>query len=283
MKPTSKRPADLEIKPRSPNFDVLPAFQQNRYWMDRDPVKTHFLNALQSIFPEGERLFIDAARDVEAEIGADKLPPQLAADLKAFIRQEGWHGKQHHGWTEALVQLGYERMEHYEDQLKRERLWSRKHLNPKLRLALTAGAEHMTASLVQLFLQTQLLDDSDRPVADLLAWHALEETEHKSVCFDLYQQAGGGYGLRCLALAVEWFDIMIHTHMRHRYLLKADGLWNWKTRWYVLRDIWGPKGIMGRMTRMMGRYLKPGFHPWDIDDRADFHQEYERLLADVSQ
>src|SRR5699024_453303 len=93
-----KRPDDLEIKARSPHFDLLPAMQENRYWLGNDPVLTHFVNALQSIFPEGERMFIDAARDVAEKVGEDNLPPQLRADLKAFIRQEGWHGKQHNGW-----------------------------------------------------------------------------------------------------------------------------------------------------------------------------------------
>src|SRR5699024_4389354 len=213
------------------------------------------------------------------KVGEDNLPPQLRADLKAFIRQEGWHGKQHNGWCDALVALGYDGMERYGEQLKRERIWTRKHFSPMLRLAATAAAEHMTASLVQLFLRTDLLDDADRPVADLLAWHALEETEHKSVCFDLYQVAGGGYIRRSLTLLLEWFDIGIHTHVRYRYLLKADGLWNWKTRWHVLRDIWGPKGVMGRLSGLMWRYLKPGFHPWDNDDRTAFRKQYDHLLG----
>lgn len=279
METISKRPDDLQIKPRSPEFDLLPAMQENRYWLGNDPVLTHFVNALQAIFPEGERMFIDAARDVAERVGEDNLPAQLQADLKAFIRQEAWHGRQHHEWCDALVALGYERMDRYGRQLERERIWARKHLSPMLRLAATAGAEHMTASLVQMFLQTGLLEQADRPVADLLAWHALEETEHKSVCFDLFQAAGGGYTRRSLALLVEWLDIAVHTHMRHRYLLKADGLWTWRTRWRVLRDVWGPKGIMGRMTGLMWRYLRPGFHPWDLDDRAAFRSRYQHLLG----
>jgi predicted metal-dependent hydrolase len=255
--------------------------RQNRYWLGNDPVLTHFVNALQSTFPEGERFFIDSARDMAAEIGEEQLPPQLAADLKAFIRQEGWHGKQHEGWCEALVELGYLRMEEYGEALKRQRVWARKHLSPILRLAMTAAAEHMTASMVQLFLRTDMLDKADRLIAGLLAWHAMEETEHKSVCFDLYQVAGGGYIRRSLILLVEWFDLIIHTHNRHRYLLKADNLWNWHTRWRILRDIYGPRGIIGKMTWLMWRYLRPGFHPWDIDDRADFRQRYGHLLASL--
>lgn len=277
----NKRPADLEIKPRVPDFDLLATMQANRYWFADDPVKTHFVNALQATFPEGERMFIEAARDVADQIGEERLPEQLKADLRAFIRQEGWHGKQHRGWTNALVALGYERMAFYDEQMGREREWARKHMSPMWRLAATAAAEHMTASLVQLFLRTRMLDEVDRPVAELLAWHGLEETEHKAVCFDLYQFAGGGYCRRSLALLMEWFDIVMHAHTRHRYLLKADGLWNWKTRWRVLRDIYGPGGLMGRMTGLMWRYLKPGFHPWDIDDRHEFKAEYAHLLGNL--
>lgn len=278
---TSKRPDDLEIKPRAPQFELLPSMQNSRYWLADDPVLSHFVNALQSVFPEGERMFIDAARDVVQQVGEENLAPQLLADIKAFIRQEGWHGKQHEGWNEALLALGYERMAHYSEQLKRERIWARKHISPMTRLAMTAAAEHMTASLVQLFMRTDVLDQANRPVADMLAWHALEETEHKAVCFDLFQAAGGGYVRRSLLLLLEWFDIAIHVHIRYRYLMKADGIWDWKHRWQTLRKIWGPRGIMGRMTSLMWRYLKPGFHPWDMDDRADFRQRYAHLLSDI--
>lgn len=281
----SKRPEDLQIVPRNPAFDLLPLMRRQRYWLNGDPVLTHFVNALQSTFPEGERFFIDSARDVYAGLAADSLSPVMKQDLGAFIQQEARHGKVHEAWGEALVEVGYVRMRVYDEQIRKFRIRSRQHVGALNRLALTAAMEHMTASIARLLLDKRrdLLDTAERPARDVLAWHALEECEHKAVCFDLYQHAGGGYFRRCLALLLGLLDLFVHVHIRHRYLLKADGLWTWKTRWLVLRDVWGPTGVMGSMYGLLWRYLKPGFHPWDTDERSAFIERYGALIDQLQQ
>ncbi len=275
-----KRPADLQIVPRTPSFDLGGLMQTQRYWLGGDPVLTHFINALQATFPVGERFFIDSARDVSATIDASAMPPDLQADLRAFIRQEARHGVVHGAWNAALVEMGYPRMAAYDAQLEKLNLWSRRHISAMSRLAMTAALEHMTASIAKLLLDKRpdLLANAARPARDALAWHALEECEHKAVCFDLYQCAGGGYVRRCLALLFGLFDLFIHVHIRHRYLLKTDNLWTWSTRWRVVRDVWGPRGVMGGMYGLLWRYLKPGFHPWDTDERAAFVARYGELI-----
>ncbi len=275
-----KRPDDLQIIPRQPDIDLRPLMRRQRYWLGGDAVLTHFVNALQATFPEGERFFIDSARDVNASLDQERMPPALQKDLAAFIQQEARHGRQHEAWCSALVDIGYTQMDAYEAQMKRLRLWSRDHISALTRLAMTAALEHMTASMAKLLLyrRSDLLDNAERPVRDVLAWHALEECEHKAVCFDLYQCAGGGYFRRCFTLLTGLFDLFFHVHARHRYLLKTDGLWTLKTRWRVFRDIWGPRGVMGSMYGLLWRYLKPGFHPWDSDERAAFIARYGELM-----
>lgn len=281
----TRRPSDLKIVPRQPDFELTELFQHKRYWLKDDPVMTHFINALQSTFPEGERFFIDSARAVRDQVGEENLPEQLRRDIRDFIRQEAWHGKEHELWDRSLEAIGYTEMGRYSEKLKKLRLWANDNIKPINRLAMTAAAEHLTASLARLLLEKRpdLLDDAERPVRDLLAWHALEETEHKSVCFDLYQAAGGGYFRRSLMLVVELFDLFIQVHQRHRYLLQQDGLWNWKTRLRLFRDIWGPTGIMGQMASFLVRYLKPGFHPWETDERKAFIERFGYLLKGVDE
>lgn len=276
-----KRPADLQITPRTPVFDLHPLMRQQRYWLNDDPVLTHFINALQATFPEGERFFIDSARDVSAALPANALAPDLKTDLDAFIQQEARHGVAHSGWNAALVAAGYPRMKDYDGQMQKLRLWSRRHISAMNRLAMTAAVEHMTASIAQLLLykRPDLIENAASPAREMLAWHAFEECEHKAVCFDLYQCAGGGYFRRSAALVLELLDLFVHVYVRQRYLLRTDGLWNARMRWRVLREVWGPRGLMGSMYGLLWRYLKPGFHPWDTDERGAFIERYGALIA----
>ena len=82
-----KSPENLKIIPRKLTIDLTEALKDKPYWLDNDPVKTHFFNALQSAFPEGERMFIDSARDVRDRYG-DKLSEELKEQIKLFIKQE---------------------------------------------------------------------------------------------------------------------------------------------------------------------------------------------------
>ncbi len=73
----AKTPSSLSLLTRIVRFDYAGAMRSNRYWHGNDPVTTHFFNGLQALFPEGERFFMDAARDVRDQIGKDKLPKAL--------------------------------------------------------------------------------------------------------------------------------------------------------------------------------------------------------------
>jgi predicted metal-dependent hydrolase len=213
---TTKRPTDLNITTRHPDFPLKESLTKEKYWMDGDPVKTHIFNALQATFPEGERFFIDSARDVRKRLPSGKLNAQLDNDIQAFIHQEAWHGKAHDEWVKVLEDLGYPKMRQFDEQIRDMRLWAKKNIHPLRRLAVTSGAEHLTASLARLILyrRPELLESAARPVRDLLAWHALEEVEHKAVCFDLFQQAGGKYQLRIVGLVIALTNLLRHVDER---------------------------------------------------------------------
>lgn len=277
------RPDNLEIVPRQPKFPLLDALRRQRYWLAGDPVRSHLFNALQATFPEGERFFIDSARDVRDQLPEGALPERLARDIRDFIHQEAWHGKAHDEWVSALESLGYTGMRQFDQQIRKLRLWAREHISPLRRLSLTAGAEHLTASLARLILykRPDLLEQADRPVRDLLAWHALEEVEHKAVCFDLYQQAGGTYRMRVTGLALALVDLLRHLHERAEYLLREDGLWTWRNRVRLMAELYGRNGLITRMLPDMLQYLRPAFHPWDTDERDDLHARFADVLGSL--
>jgi predicted metal-dependent hydrolase len=278
-------PPSLSMTARVVRFDYTTAMRQNRYWHGNDPVVTHLFNALQAMFPEGERFFIDAARDVRDQVGAERLGRELNDQIKVFIRQEAMHGREHDAWTQALIDIGYDKMEAFDQRLKQDNAWARKNMSPLWRLSLTSATEHFTASLAHLFIykRPDLIENADSPFREMLVYHALEEVEHKAVCYDLYKAAGGGYFMRVAGLVFTTMDLLIRLHRRQRYLLEKDGLWSDNTRRQARELLWGRKGILRVLAPYLLQYFRPGFHPWETDERAALAQRYGRELGVVEQ
>ncbi|MBE1188658.1 metal-dependent hydrolase, partial [Escherichia coli] len=73
-----------------------------KYWWDGQPFMTQFMNNLSSLFPYGEKFFVDSVRAVR-----DRLEdPQLKKDVSAFIGQEAMHSKEHAAYNEYAEEHG---------------------------------------------------------------------------------------------------------------------------------------------------------------------------------
>lgn len=276
-KPRARTPENLQLIPRVVRFDYESVMRNNRYWHGGDPVTTHFFNALQAMFPEGERFFMDSARDVRDMLGKDNISAELNEQIRLFIRQEAMHGREHDAWTTALISLGYIGMEGFDLKLKRDNKWSKKHLKPIWRLAMTAASEHFTASLAHLFIykRPDFIEQAASPFRELLVYHAMEEVEHKAVCYDLYNEAKGGYFLRIAGMVFVTFDLLIRLRNRQEYLLKKDGQWTPENRKKARDLLWGKDGIMRVLAPYLLQYFRPDFHPWETDERRDLIAKYK--------
>src|SRR5690606_17956585 len=187
-------PEGLHIRPRQPEFD-LPS-PMPRHWHSGDAFKTHFFNAMSVLFPDGERFFIDSVRLFREQIE----DPLLKEQIRGFIGQEGHHSREHLVYSQRLRELGYD-VDRLEHALQRRLGFVKKHLPGKLQLAATCATEHLTAIMADALLtEPNWLDGADPRMARLWRWHALEETEHKAVAFDVYQQACGRKWLRRRAM-----------------------------------------------------------------------------------
>ena len=51
-------------------------------------------------------------------------------------------------------------------------------------------------------------------------------------------------------------------------LLAQDGIAGWRARVEVCVYLFGRRGILRRITPAWRAYFRPGFHPWNRDDRA---------------
>ncbi len=269
------RPANLRIVVRRVDFDYLTALRENRVWHGSGIGFTHFLNALQAVFPVGERFFIEAARDgVERLRRTGLLDPQLGEDHELFVRQEGWHSRQHAKWNEALARTGYPRMRAYEERFRRLHRWMTRNFSTGIRLAMTAAAEHYTACLAHLMISdsSDFAQNMSPPFQSLMLYHAMEEVEHKAVCFDIYRRCSRSYLRRMLGFALTTLDIWVNVYVRNRYLLRADGAWNGGQRRGLRQSYVGPSGVLRVLWPRVKAYLRPSFHPWQWDERDAFER-----------
>lgn len=89
-----------QITVRRPDFGLNMDFEQ--HWFAGNPILTHFINAMHTIFPIGERQFIKTVKVYEALVTDEKL----RGEIRAFIGQEIQHGKQHEIFLQTLDAMG---------------------------------------------------------------------------------------------------------------------------------------------------------------------------------
>jgi predicted metal-dependent hydrolase len=235
-----------------------------RFWLDNDPFKTRYIDAMALTFPDGERYFIQTVREYRDQI----TDPVLAAQVKDFIYQEGQHGMLHTQYNERLKQQGMaidritgfivDRLNSY-----------RRNYSKAFNVGRTAGAEHLTALMAHGLFGTDLMKNADPRIRAMYAWHSVEEIEHKAVAFDVFQKiAKGGYWTRILSFLHVSVLFPLHTLLIMRHMLKVDGHSTWRVWLKGLWWLYGPKGLWPRLMPHYFAYFKPGFHPWKHGDLA---------------
>jgi len=260
--PTTNTPKELDIVQRHMGFQ----FPKNvpRYWAAGDPFETQLFNALSLTFPKGERMFIDSVRNFRDRID----DAALIDDVRAFIGQETQHGKEHEAFNDWIASQGYpvERIYAYIDE--RQALAA---TAPEIvRLAITCALEHFTAIMADAVLSDdELVASMDESVRALWVWHAIEETEHKAVAFDVFQHVGGDHRTRTVAMAYITYHFIRNISQFHVELMKHDGqLTNVGTWARGIYRFWGPRGRFTKLIPAYLAYYRKDFHPWQQDNRA---------------
>ncbi|MET1076419.1 MAG: metal-dependent hydrolase [Pseudomonas sp.] len=264
---------------RRMDFDFA---QTPKYWMHGEPFSTHFMNTLSSLFPHGEKFFVDSVRAVRGRIS----DPQLQKEISAFIGQEAMHSKEHATYNDYAVEHGID-LQTLENRLALIIRLFKRVMTTKQQLAVTCAHEHFTATMgAQLLAREDVTATIDDPkMYRMWMWHAVEENEHKAVAYDAYQQIGGGYFTRIAMMLVSTlFFTCIVTAFQLRLLRKDGQLFNWRSWKHGLGVLFGWRH--GLLTPLLGRYLdyyRPGFHPNDHDSQALERHWKQRLGIDGEQ
>ena len=160
--------------------------------------------------------------------------------------------------------------------------FGKKVLPKKDQLAITTALEHITAMMADLILEEESADHRDNMhehMRNVWMWHAIEETEHKGVTYDLYYHVGGNYAHRCFYMLVATAGLAIVSNYYHFRMLKASGnLFNFKDMFFGARKLYGFKGYVTRLIPIWFTYFKPGFHPWDHDNSGLIEKWKDQIL-----
>jgi predicted metal-dependent hydrolase len=266
------------VPTRTPEFESWLDDLPRHFAADADPVMSHILAVLSSVFPDGEDYFVRSVAAVRDRID----DPELRRDVDGFIGQESMHGREHRALNERLAELGYptNAIAAYVRWLFRTR---ERMQNVRLHLAFTAALEHYTATLAE----TLLTDPDAREeiahdgVRSLLLWHALEEAEHKAVAFDVYRAVGGSEWMRLATMWLTHLTFVLETSIWTAISLSMDR----DARRHplrVLRGVWRLRRspfTRPRAVRQLFQYTHRGFHPNDRDTSELIAQWRTRLFG----
>ena len=239
-----------------------------KYWLDGDAFKSRLFDAMQLLFPEGEKFFITCVRDFRDQIE----DPEMKTQVKDFMYQEGQHGMVHSQFNQRLREQGIA-VDHIIEEQKRIMFQVfRKHFSRRFTLGQTAASEHLTAIMAYGFFDQNLFKNADPRVRAMYAWHAVEEIEHKAVAYDVMKKvAQTSYLTRILSFLFVSIGFPLHTLLIANHMLKVDGVKN--RPWVFLKGLWwmyGPRGVFTRLMLDWAAYLVPGFHPWKHGDMRSY-------------
>ncbi|MGV0586828.1 metal-dependent hydrolase [Mycobacteroides chelonae] len=255
---------------RRMRFRITDTEPLSRHFVLGDIVMSHLLALLSGGFPAGEESFIRSVRRFTGEYD----DPELKKRVAGFIGQEAVHGQQHRMLNDRLVEMGYPmvRLMNFSKDSRRARAWmiGEKMISRRLHLALTAAAEHYTATMAERILSKDEIQSipGDPEVWNLLNWHVFEELEHKSVVFDVYRAVGGSERTRIFAMALLYYSMIPVLTVAVLASIATDPA-GWRPITVARQAVGffrGPimRGLMGDLRI----YMKRGFHPDDVDTTA---------------
>ncbi len=251
-----------------------------KHFVNGDPAMSHVVAVLSSLFPEGEDFFVESVRRYRDRI----TDPELKKQVGGFIGQEAIHGREHRTFNERLARHGYptrfiDRCVKYGFRGVGGRVLPKPH-----QLAVTAALEHYTATLAEVLLGDPEANAhlTDPEVRSLFLWHAVEESEHKSVAFDVFQTVSGKHRIRAGVMNATTIGFLLAATGGTLLSLLLDGH-TYRHPVRTLRSVgrlrhspWLRKDVRRRIRD----YNRRDFHPDDHDATELLTVWRERLFGE---
>ena len=140
---------------------------------------------------------------------------------------------------------------------------------PVANLAATAALEHYTATLAYTLLTRpearNMIEHEE--VRNLFLWHALEESEHKAVAFDVYRHVGGSERMRKITMTLfnVGFPLGILVTAFLSMLLDPVARRSPRKVWRSIKRLRHTPFVDREIITLLRDYQRDDFHP---DDHA---------------
>jgi predicted metal-dependent hydrolase len=256
-RPRALTSAQVGIPPRHIDFRFPEGTQQRYFFYDQNPFASLIFVVFSGIFPPGERFFMASVRHFRDRV----TDPVLKAQVSGFMGQEALHGREHDRLNDMFRELGFD-----VDLPARYVGFGLRQLerfSPRLQLACTTMMEHFTAHLAEQWLTDKALAaSSDTEMLKLWYWHALEELEHKSVAYDVFELIGGTQKERRQAgWLVAVFVLLPVLAAMLRLMVKEGQLFNGRENRRGLKAMFGRGALLSEVLRHMPKFWRRKFHP----------------------
>jgi predicted metal-dependent hydrolase len=156
---------------------------------------------ISALLPHLEPYLIRSMQSAKLHVRDEKL----LADLEAFSGQEGQHYRQHVRFNEAMRLHRFPGLRKAQADIEADYRRFTRTKSLQFNLAYAEGFEAYTMALSRFSFETGLVDRLPSDVRDLFVWHLVEELEHRTVAFDVYDHVCGGYLYRTgVSLFAQW-------------------------------------------------------------------------------
>jgi predicted metal-dependent hydrolase len=221
-----------------------------------EPEESYSNIALSLLLPYLEPYLIRTMRAARPHL----TDPALIGALDKFAAQEGQHYRQHARFNAVFRDRGFDQLAPLEEELAADYEGFTKTKSLRFNLAFAEGFEAFTTAMA--LAATEVDASSWHPAArDLFFWHLLEELEHRTVAFDVYDQVCGGYLYR---LFVGWFaqwHLVRFMNRATKCMLESDPA--------TLSRYGGVAEHKARLRKLNSRFLRrfvprllPTYTPW---------------------
>lgn len=233
--------------------------------------------ALSLLLPYLEPYLIRSMHQAKASV----RDPGLATDIDNFNGQEGQHYRQHKRFND-VVRQGVAGLEAFEERLSADYHRFSEQRSLRFNLAYAEGFEAYTSAMALFSLEVGLLERFQPEAKALFQWHLVEELEHRTVAFDVYQHVVGKYLYRvAVGLYAQW-------HMSRWIMSVADHLVRanerrWREEFGGYRGMWTrTRPLLWKLLRtLLPRVLKT-YLPWYDPRGARLPPQLSELSARYS-